>query len=152
MSEINQTFLHQKFKDWSQDVSALANPLILVLISFFILGNSTVFYQLLLLLLINEIICSSIKLFFHRKRPNTQSYNNLIEKIDAGSFPSIHSSRITITFLTFFLQTEGLVVKAMFILVIFMVMTSRIILKKHFLTDVLGGFTIGFLIWYFGMN
>lgn len=144
-------FLLKKYKDWSQDISALANPILLVLVSFLVLGKTQIFYQLLLLLLINELICSVIKMVYHRRRPNSQTYKNLVEKIDAGSFPSIHSSRITLTYLTFFYHTNEIAIKITVIVVILLVMTSRIVLKKHYLTDVLGGFAIGFLIWYFGM-
>lgn len=146
---VNRTFLNKKWGDWNQDVSALANPIILVLIPFVFLGFSEIFYELIFVLLINEIFCSIIKIFYHKKRPSGQTFSNYIEKIDAGSFPSIHSSRITIAYLTLFINSETNAVKLVWMLLMVMVMISRVVLKKHFWLDVAGGFVIGFILWNF---
>lgn len=145
----NKSFWSYKFNDWLRDFTSLANPLILILVPFIFLGNSQTFYYLLLALLVNEIFCSLIKIVFPKKRPNGQSYTNLLEKIDAGSFPSIHASRITLVYLTLFSNTESLAIKIVLLAVIILVFVSRVQLKKHFWVDVLGGFVIGILIWYF---
>ena len=141
-------FLLYKFSEWSRDITSLASPLLLLLIPFIILGNSTVFYSLLIALLVNEVIGSLIKIIFPKKRPNNQTYNNLIEKIDAGSFPSIHASRITLTYLTLFSNTDIITNKIIYILIILLVIISRILLKKHFVIDVIGGLIIGAVIWF----
>ena len=147
--EKNKTFLSNKFLDWSRDITSLANPLILVFISFVFLGNSSNFYTLLLALLANEIIASAIKIVFPKKRPNNQTYNTLLEKIDAGSFPSLHTSRITLTYLSLLSETTSTTIKVVFIIAIILVILSRIILKKHYWMDVFGGFILGFLLWCF---
>ena len=110
------------------------------------------FYILLIALVINEILGSLIKIILPKTRPNGQKYNNLLEKIDAGSFPSLHSSRITIVYLTLFYFGTLLVFKIIFISIIPLVMLSRINLKKHFLTDIIGGFVIGLIIWWLSIN
>lgn len=122
--------------------------MILLFVPFVFLQASPVFYTLLLALLVNEILGSVIKIIFPKKRPNGQTYSTLLEKIDAGSFPSLHASRITLVYLTLFSNTENIVLKIVFILVILLVILSRIKLKKHFWTDVLGGFVLGVLLWY----
>jgi len=143
-----KSFLIKKFQDWTTDISALANPLILLLVPFIFFGPSTTFYQLMLVLFINEIVCSLIKMIYPKKRPISQDYDSLLEKIDAGSFPSIHSSRITLTYLTLFINTENIALKIIMIAVILLVMLSRVILKKHYWIDILGGFSIGLLLWF----
>jgi membrane-associated phospholipid phosphatase len=140
-------FFLKKFQDWTADISALANPILLILVPFIFLGPSPIFFQLIWVLFINEIVCSLIKIIYPKKRPIAQNYASLIEKIDAGSFPSIHSSRITLTYLTLFINTENTALKITMIAVILLVMLSRVILKKHFWIDVLGGFSIGLLLW-----
>lgn len=144
----NKPFWSYKLNDWFRDITSLANPLLLVFVPFIFLGNSKIFHYLLLALLINEIFCSVIKILFPKKRPTGQTYTNLIEKIDAGSFPSIHASRITIVYLTLFSNTENLALKIVFLSVIVLVFYSRVKLKKHFWIDVLGGFVMGGFIWY----
>ena len=148
MSTKPNHFIKYKFSEWSRDITSLASPLLLIFVPFIVLGNTAVFYKLLGALLINEVIGSIIKIIFPKKRPNKQTYKNLIEKIDAGSFPSIHASRITLTYLTLFLNTAITSYKIIYLLVIVLVIISRILLKKHFIIDVIGGLFIGFVIWY----
>ena len=140
-----KSFFRLKFQYWTRDFTSLANPLILIFIPFIVLGPSTVFFKLLAALLVNEVFCSLIKLFFPKKRPIVQAHNSLLEKIDAGSFPSIHTSRITLSFLTLFALSQSVEVKVVLILAIIIVMISRVLLKKHFWIDVLGGFFIGLI-------
>ena len=145
----NKPFLSNKFTAWSRDITSLANPLVLLFVAFIFLGNSSNFYTLLLALLVNEFIGSIIKIIYPKKRPNKQTYNTLLEKIDAGSFPSLHTSRITLTYLSLFSNTAQLEIKIVLVIAISLVILSRIVLKKHFWTDVLGGFILGVTIWYF---
>ena len=142
------TFWSYKLKEWTRDITSLANPLILVMVPFIFLGASRPFYILLLALLINEILASIIKITFPKKRPTGQSYKNLIEKIDAGSFPSLHASRITLVYFTILSNTNTIAIKMLCVFVVILVIISRIRLKKHYWIDVLGGFIIGLLIWW----
>lgn len=141
-------FLKEKLQDWFRDITSLANPLILIFVPFIFLKPSKPFYVLLVALLVNEIVGSLIKIFFPKTRPNGQKYDTLLQKIDAGSFPSLHSSRISLTYLTMFSYAENIWIKATFLLFIALVMISRVQLKKHFVSDILGGLAIGILIWY----
>ena len=101
--------------------------------------------MLILGLAANELICYSIKLLFHRKRPNKQRYSNLIEKMDAGSFPSVHSSRAAFAYSTLILNSE-LFMGAVFFFMILTVGYSRVFLKKHYISDVVAGYFIGFIL------
>lgn len=143
-----KSFWKYKFEDWSRDFTSLANPVILLFVPFIVIGPQAFYYKLLIALAINEAIGSLIKIFFPKKRPNGQSYSNLIEKIDAGSFPSLHSSRITLVYLSLFSFSSLTIMKLIFIAVIPIVMLSRVQLKKHFWTDIIGGFIIGLIIWW----
>ena len=147
-----KSFLQDKFKDWTRDITSLANPIILVLVPFIFLGYSKVFFTLLIALLVNEILASLIKLIYPKKRPTGQTYNTILEKIDAGSFPSIHASRITLVYLTLFSHTESTSIKIAVLLVIVLVILSRVLLKKHFWIDVIGGFILGLTLWVLFFN
>ena len=145
--EKNNSFLTYKFKEWARDITSLANPLILIFVPFIFLGATKAFYLLLVALVFNEVFASIIKIVFPKKRPNGQTYTTLLEKIDAGSFPSLHASRTTLVYLTLFSNTDVIAIKIVILLIIVLVIISRILLKKHFWIDVLGGFVLGFLIW-----
>lgn len=146
--ENKPSFWRYKFQDWSRDFTSLANPLILIFVPFVVMGLTPSFYTLLLALLVNEVLGSLIKILFPKKRPNGQTYSNLIEKIDAGSFPSLHSSRITLVYLSLFSFSSLVLMKVAFLLIIPIVMLSRVQLKKHFWTDIIGGFIIGVILWW----
>ena len=145
----NKPFLSYKLDEWARDITSLANPLILVFIPFVFIKDSATFYHLLIALLINEALGSLIKILFPKKRPNGQSYNTILEKIDAGSFPSLHAARITLVYLTLFSASVFLSHRIIFLSIIVLVILSRVKLKKHFWTDVVGGFLMGGFIWCF---
>lgn len=148
----DHSFFKYKIKDWIRDFTSLGNPIILLLVPFATLGPSAIFYKLLSALTVNEILCSTIKLLFHKPRPDGQAYKTILEKIDAGSFPSIHASRITLVYLTLFSFAEHISLKIAFITVILLVVYSRVALKRHFWTDVIGGVLIGSILFYIFEN
>ncbi len=142
------SFYSSKAIYWMRDFTSFANPIILLIIPYWILGWSKEYKILLVALLINEVLCSIIKLLYHKPRPDGQGFDGNVAKIDAGSFPSIHSSRITITYLTLFMSTSDIVMKCSFLIVIVLVYLSRVILKRHFPIDVYGGAIIGLIIFW----
>jgi membrane-associated phospholipid phosphatase len=92
------------------------------------------------------IIATIIKALFFKERPNKQKKNTLVEKIDASSFPSVHSSRIAILGFWLCMYSTG-VLEAVFISVVcFLVACSRVYLKKHYWIDVLGGVVLAVII------
>lgn len=142
------SFILYKYKDWIRDFTSLGNPIILLFVPFAVLGAQTLYFKLLLALLANEVFCSLIKLFFHKPRPDGQAYKGILEKIDAGSFPSIHASRISLVYFTLFHQATSLSLKIAFLAVIAVVAYSRVALKRHFWTDIIGGIIIGISIYF----
>lgn len=139
-----------KYAEYIRDFTAIGNPFLLLLVGISTLvGLPHTTYNLLVLIgafLFNEVFCSSIKYFWHKPRPNGQQYKNGFEKIDAGSFPSIHASRIALVYLSLgFLHYKfgNELLFLLFLLIIIVVGYSRTFLKKHFWTDVLAGWTLG---------
>lgn len=144
----DESFIKYKYNDWIRDFTSLGNPIILLFIPFAVLGPQELYFKLLIALLANELLCSLIKLLFHKPRPDGQAYNGILEKIDAGSFPSIHASRISLVYFTLFNFTNTLSLKMAFISVICVVAYSRVALKRHFWTDIAGGIIIGISIYF----
>jgi len=138
-----KTFGKYKFGEWMRDLTSLANPIILLLLPLCFLRWTPEYKMLLIALFINELVGSLIKFFFHKPRPDGQKYSNALEKIDAGSFPSLHSSRIAVVYLTLAYLAPNIGFRLLFLAVIIVVGYSRIFLKKHFLADVIGGYFFG---------
>jgi membrane-associated phospholipid phosphatase len=143
-----------KFKKISletfRDISAFGNPFILIIIILVILGINELFWKIIFGLIILEIFCSILKIVFYKDRPKKEKYTNLLEKIDSGSFPSLHTARSSFIFLILLFLPSTNIIKTLSIFLIISIGLSRIILKKHHLSDVLIGFLIGLifsLIW-----
>lgn len=147
MSAKDNFFIY-KYKEWARDITSLASPILLLFVPFILLGATATYGYLLLLLLVNEMIGSLIKIFFHKPRPDGQAYKSILEKIDAGSFPSLHASRITIVYLTLFSHVSDIYIKVALLMMMIAVMISRVLLKRHFITDIIGGFVIGAVLWW----
>lgn len=131
---------------WMRDFSGWVNPVLLILASFFFWGMYQPPWLALAFLALNEFICTGIKLIFWKPRPDKKSYNNWIEKIETGAFPSIHSARAAFFGLSLLGPIQGDLpyFKLVLILVFFtLVGLSRIRLKKHDWIDVSAGWLIG---------
>ena len=133
----------RKYGEYIRDFTSLGNPFILLSIAFFLTGIGKPFAMIVLGFVINEIVCSAIKYFFPKKRPNQQTYDSAAEKIDAGSFPSIHASRLSFVGLSLMSMTSYFPHKILLLIMILVVGYSRIYLLKHFPIDVLAGYVFG---------
>lgn len=143
-------FIQHKFKEYIRDITSLANPVVLLLFCLILLGWTKDFGIIVAAIVTGEIIGSAIKTAFPKARPNKQTYKNLVEKIDAGSFPSIHASRAAIVFLSllFLTATGKILLFILYPLLIIAIGYSRVVLKKHYWTDVIAGWILGTIIFY----
>jgi membrane-associated phospholipid phosphatase len=92
-----------------------------------------------------ELISSLIKITFKTVRPKPRKNNGtLLDQYEAGSFPSLHSARITVLALTLYplIKHDQILILITFSLIA-IVSYSRIHLKQHYLVDVIAGLTIG---------
>jgi membrane-associated phospholipid phosphatase len=83
------------------------------------------------------------KFFFFKERPNKQEYSNWLQKIDASSFPSVHSARAGALALLLGYFHANAYLLSLFLILAVGVCYSRIFLKKHDLTDVFFGALLG---------
>ncbi len=120
---------------------------ILIIIFLYYTQKKIIAIKLLYLLILTFIIVSIIRLLYFKERPKKKKYNNIIEKIDASSFPSMHATRSIILALTLnsIYKTNSIITIILFILTI-LVGISRIYLKKHYLTDIITGWILGVLL------
>lgn len=141
-------------------------PILLYILTITMLPDKTLvlpwynfFVNLLVFALLGSYAAwSAIKYFFFKERPKSREFSNWLEKINAWSFPSIHSSNMMILIL-FFVRVLFEISKhsneydfyigILFILLIIItsaIMLSRIELHKHYPIDVLGGIIFWMLI------
>jgi len=95
-----------------------------------------------------ELLCAGIKIIFKKERPIKQEINTWFDIIDANSFPSIHSARISTLAMFAILYFNDFIIGLISLFLMLGVGYSRIYLKRHYLFDVLGGFIIGALLAY----
>ncbi|MFP4111888.1 MAG: phosphatase PAP2 family protein [Candidatus Woesearchaeota archaeon] len=113
-----------------------------IIIAFsYLAGSSQLSFTLLISIITMTLAGAFIKLMFFKERPKKIGYKNIIEKIDAGSFPSLHTMRIFS--LAVILGTRygsgNLLLIVFLALIAAIVSYSRIYLKKHYLKDVFWG-------------
>ena len=128
-----------------RDVTALGSiyfAISLLAITFW-LEEYSLTQKLLIGIIITFIVTSGIKYFFFKNRPKKETYHNIAEKIDASSFPSLHTARAIFIVLLFSYHFYDVLLTIIFFSLAFLVAYSRIYLKKHFLTDIAGGIVLG---------
>lgn len=116
---------------------------VLLLVATLVWQEYRLFLVLTFGLLFTLLAIVIIRLFYFKDRPKKQQYNNIIDKIDASSFPSLHSARVTFLCLLFVMFFSKTYVIVFFLLLAVLVIYSRIYLKKHDGFDVLGGVVLG---------
>jgi len=127
-------------------ITTFGSPVFYILVILILLKINVNFAIIVFLSLIFiEIFCGLIKFFFHKERPNPQERTNFFDRIDANSFPSIHSARISFLAIVLSLYYRDAFFTAIGIILMFAVGYSRVYLKRHDYIDVMCGFLIGIL-------
>ena len=144
-------FLKEQFDLIVSDLSALGGLFFygLVFLMFFLLKEVQMAIKLLIGVILVYIIVSLLRLFFFKERPMKKAHHNIIEKIDAGSFPSMHATRATFLFITLSNFFQNKLVTGFFILLVFLIAYSRWYLKKHYMRDLIIGAILGLIVIFF---
>ena len=136
-----EKYWQKQLLETARDCSSLGSALFVVLACLVMsLSDWTVAARLALGLLCVEACGNSIKFFFHRERPEAQPHGGIMEKLDAASFPSIHTARSAMVAVVAGTSGDWGFVWAT---VTVLVGSSRIMLKKHYFGDVLAGCILG---------
>jgi len=134
-------------------ISLLGTPFFYVpAAAYFLKVNPKLAISLIFILVSNEVVCGAIKFIYPKERPMPMPKNNLYQKYLAGSFPSVHTARIT----AFSAAVGSFYTNGISFLIALLAVScvgySRIYLKKHYFVDVLAGFLIGAVISILGLN
>jgi membrane-associated phospholipid phosphatase len=128
-----------------RDFTAFGSPLLLGFIVLLFFGLRMYTLSIFVAMILIEVLAAVIKLAVPKDRPNKEEYSNILEKIDAGSFPSVHSARSLYFALLLFLVIPTHIAPLAFLIPL-IVGYTRIKMGKHFGMDVLGGFVLGFIV------
>jgi presqualene diphosphate phosphatase len=100
----------------------------------------------ILALLVDIIVCASIKAVFRRKRPAQNADDMMTISVDQYSFPSGHATRVAMCSCFLISQFDLThTVQTAIIAWAVIVCVSRIMLGRHHVSDVLAGALIGVL-------
>lgn len=133
-------------KEFSSGITAFGTPVFYGFL-LFVLWHADVSSteRMIMMLLTVEATGALIKYFFPTERPIPRSRKTIVEKCDAGSFPSVHSARTAAITTALFFTGYPPWVWLMGIFITAGVGWSRIELRHHRITDVLGGYSFGLL-------
>lgn len=138
-------FIQKQKEDFWRDITALGGAwlyfaTVLILLA---VEQTKIAAEIFAGFLITYFTAVIIRLFYFKNRPKKETYNNTLEKIDASSFPSVHSARAVFLALTFSKFSDATMTSAILFLLAGTVCYSRIAIKKHYWTDVIGGVVLG---------
>ena len=140
-------FIHMLFRD----ITTFGGEIfyVLILICTLALQKYSLFWLLVWGNLISIIVVLLTRTFYFKPRPNKQTYSNWLEKMDASSFPSLHTARIWFLALMF-VQFFEYVIPITTVLIFLATITSysRIYLKKHDWVDVIAGLFLAIILFY----
>ena len=137
---MNHKYLPILFRDITTFGGAFFYGLIVLLA--FAFNQTSLAVNLILGFVISLIILVPIRLLYFRNRPQKQTYSNLLERIDASSFPSWHTTRIVFLAITAVFYFQNIILSSVSIALALLVCYSRIYLKKHDWIDLLGGIVL----------
>ncbi len=141
------------FHELMQDVRGLSGlPLVLVLVivAFFV-GEIVLSAQLFFTLVVSYALTILIRLVYFKHRPEKRKFTNVVGKVDASSFPSLHAMRASILATLFSLFFNNIFLSIMFFFLAVCVGYARVVQKRHYKIDVLAGFILGIFVAYFAV-
>lgn len=120
----------------------------LFIIVFLVRINAQLGIKTLMAFTLVELVTGILKLIYPKNRPtHNNKRTTLLDKYEAGSFPSIHSARAAVlAVLGYYLFSPDPIILIFILTMTLTIAYSRIYLKRHFLIDVLAGLTLGFVI------
>ena len=113
---------------------------------FYFAGYKEMVLRMFIGLMLMYLFISPLRLIFFTKRPVPEKHANLLEKIDAGSFPSMHATRTTFLAMQLSIFFKDVYLTVLFFLIVTITCYSRIHLRRHHPRDIYVGVILGFLI------
>lgn len=135
-------------KEFLQDIKAFGGfPFYIVIILLFLVMNRMVMvFTLSLSLILSFLVTIGIRMIYFKERPVKVKYKTFFQKIDASSFPSLHTIRAVVLGIVLATSISTPLFSMLAIPCILLVAFARVKLKRHHLSDVIAGMFFGVLI------
>lgn len=135
-------------KEVLEDLKAFGGlPLfVLMIVLSYALGYQQLFWQLSIGIVLAYIVTTAGRIFLFKRRPDGQVYKNFLQKIDAGSFPSLHSMRAAVLATILVVFFDNTFVDVLAVIVVTSVATVRVVQKRHYVADVIAGALAGVVV------
>ncbi len=131
-----------------RDTTALGGLALYVFVGalFLFLGHTTITIKLVIGLILCYAFIAGIRAVFFKNRPKKQKYAGWLTKLDASSFPSMHSARVTVLAIIICSFFNDQRISALLGVGVFAVIATRTLLKRHYAIDVIGGLILGVIV------
>lgn len=143
---MNKTVKHQ-MDIILRDITSLGGLSFFILLSILVLllQKFELLTELLLGFLVTFAVVILVRTFYFKDRPNKREFSNYFEKMEASSFPSLHSARVVFTAAVFarFIADKNATI--FLVILAALVCYSRIYMKKHDWWDISFGVLLGLL-------
>ncbi len=134
--------LHKQLNEFFRDITAIGGFAASVLLILLFISS-----PLLLPLIAGSILTAGIiiliRIFYFKNRPKKEAYHNFMQRIDASSFPSLHTARIVFLAILFSTHFANPYLTVLCTITATLVSYSRIYLQKHDWWDIAGGLVVG---------
>ena len=143
-------FIKRQKNDLIRDFTSLGSLIgyILFLVFLLALGNFYLLRKAAIGLVLIYIVIIIIRTFYFKERPEKLSHKSYIDSIDASSFPSLHSARISFLSAILMKYYNNFYFSILAAVILLAVCYSRIKLKKHDFADVSFGILLGILAYF----
>lgn len=143
--------MHIIFKDLTNEISSLgsATTYAFITIFFFLIGYITLAINLLIAFVIAISLVIGLRMIFFKDRPKKITYKDFLGRIAAASFPSQHSVNAALMFVILSLYFSNTLLTAFIFITSLTIAITRVLLYKHYWTDVIIGYVIGIIIGLF---
>ena len=134
--------------EFLQDMKALGGlPIYVIIIALFLtMGDFIISTALTIGLVISYAVTIGIRSVYFKERPKKVKYRTKLEKLDASSFPSMHTIRVVVLGIILATAISTPLFSILAIPCIILAAYARVKLKRHHLIDVAAGAVFGILI------
>lgn len=137
-----------------QDIKALSGvPIyIAIILTTYLINIKELSIQLTIGLILAYAVTATIRLLHFVQRPDKQKYHNIIEKIDASSFPSLHAMRASTLATILALHFNNNILTTFFAITAIAIAKTRVLQKRHYPLDVIAGLILGVIVAYISIK
>ncbi len=115
------------------------------------MGDYTLVWKLLFSFFFTLAVTILIRMFYFKDRPSKQNFSNFAERIDAASFPSLHTARTVAMALIVINSVQKNAVTVFLAGFAAIIIYSRVYLQKHDWEDVAGGIILGVVTFFLAL-